>query len=108
MTIDWKGWKPYLCRVNHKPASILVNLDLRDTAPIPSKPWLLWTWVYFQSPRSDGLSSGSEAPALYEIEDALYAKVSGFVMRNLAEESQPRGDANSTSTERPTAAFAVL
>lgn len=76
MTIDWKGWKPYLCRVNDKPASILVNLGLRDAAPIQSKPWLLWTWVYFQSPRPDGLSSGSEAPTLYEIEDALYAKVS--------------------------------
>lgn len=78
MTIDWKGWKPYLCNVNGKPASILVDLDLRNSAPVPSKPWLLWAWVYFQSPRADGLSSGAEAPTLYEIEDALYAKVSKF------------------------------
>jgi len=76
MTIDWKGWKPYLCNVNSNPASILVDLDLRSLAPIAGKPWLLWAWVYFQSPRSDGLSSGSEAPILYEIEDALYEQVS--------------------------------
>jgi len=76
MTTDWKGWKPYLCRVNGELASVLVNLDLRNTVPISTKPWLVWAWVYFQSPRTDGLSSNSEAPILYEMEDALYAKVS--------------------------------
>ncbi len=76
MSIDWKGWKPYLCNVNNKPASILVDLELRKMAPIEAKPWLLWVWVYFQSPRSDGLSSANEAPILYEIEDALYPQVS--------------------------------
>jgi hypothetical protein len=65
------NWKPYLCNVNGKLASILVNLGLRDSVPISSKPWLLWVWVYFQSPRPDGLSDGKEAPTLYKIEDAL-------------------------------------
>ncbi|MGD0631633.1 MAG: DUF695 domain-containing protein [Terracidiphilus sp.] len=76
MTHDWKNWKPYLCNVNSKLASILVNLGLRDTAPISTKPWLLWAWVYFQSPRPNGLSSSEEAPTLYEIEDALISHVS--------------------------------
>ena len=65
------NWKPYLCNVNGKLASILVNLGLRDSAPLFSKPWLLWVWVYFQSPRPDGLSDAEEAPRLYKIEDAL-------------------------------------
>jgi uncharacterized protein (TIGR01619 family) len=73
--MDWKGWKPYLCNVNSKPASIFVNLDLIGSAPISSKTWLLWTWVYFKSPRPDGLSDSAEAPKLYEIEDALIACV---------------------------------
>ncbi len=64
-------WKPYLCKVNDRSASIFVNLGLRDAAPIMSKPWLLWTWVYFQSPRRDGLSDRKEAPTLFKIEDAL-------------------------------------
>jgi uncharacterized protein (TIGR01619 family) len=34
-------------------------------------PWLLWIWVYFQSPRPDGLSDSAEAGTLYSIEDAL-------------------------------------
>ena len=70
------NWKPYLCNVNSKLASILVNLGLREVAPIVSKPWLLWTWVYFQSPRADGLSDGKEAPTLYKIEDTLNLCVS--------------------------------
>jgi|SRR5882672_1169021 len=65
------NWKPYLCNVNSKLASILVDLGLRASVPIGSKPWLLWTWVYFQSPRADGLSDSKEAPTLYKIEDAL-------------------------------------
>jgi len=65
------NWKPYLCNVNGKLASVLVNLGLRDSVPIASKSWLLWVWVYFQSPRADGLSEGKEAPTLYKIEDAL-------------------------------------
>jgi uncharacterized protein (TIGR01619 family) len=65
------NWKPYLCNVNGKLASIFVNLGLRGEVPILSKPWLLWTWVHFQTPRADGLSDSKEAPTLYKIEDAL-------------------------------------
>jgi uncharacterized protein (TIGR01619 family) len=66
-------WRPYLCRVNGKLASIFLDLELIKTAPIQSKPWLLWVWVYMQSPRPDGLSNNNEAPTLYKIEDALSA-----------------------------------
>ncbi len=71
-----ENWKPYLCNVNDKLASVFVNLGLRGEVPIASKPWLLWTWVYFQTPRTDGLSDSTEAPTLYKIEDALNACVS--------------------------------
>jgi uncharacterized protein (TIGR01619 family) len=70
------NWKPYLCEVNNKVASIFVNLGLRNSAPVMSKPWLLWMWVHFQTPRADGLSDGKEAPTLYKIEDALNLCVS--------------------------------
>lgn len=70
-----ENWKPYLSNVNGKLASILVDLGLREVVPIPSKPWLLWTWVYFHSPRADGLSDSKEAPTLYRIEDSLNVNV---------------------------------
>jgi uncharacterized protein (TIGR01619 family) len=65
------NWKSYFCNVNDNLASIFVNLGLRDDVPILSKAWLLWVWVYFQSPRPDGLSDSTEAPRLFKIEDAL-------------------------------------
>lgn len=76
MTLDWNNWKPYLCNVNGRPASILVDLELSKLAPLQAKPWLLWVWIHFKSPRRDGLSSNEEAPLLYRIEDCLYAQVS--------------------------------
>jgi len=66
-------WRPYLCKVNGKLASILVDLELINSPPVSSKPWLLWVWVYLRTPRRDGLSDGHEAPTLYKIEDALNA-----------------------------------
>ena len=65
------NWKSYFCNVNDKLASVFVNLALRSEAPVLSKPSLLWVWIYFQTPRPDGLSDGSEAPTLFKIEDAL-------------------------------------
>ena len=66
-----ENWKSYLCNVNDSLSSIFVDLGLRSLVPILSKHWLLWVWVYFQSPRPDGLSDGGEAPTLFKIEDAL-------------------------------------
>jgi uncharacterized protein (TIGR01619 family) len=64
-------WNVYLCNVNSKLASILIDLGLRADAPIASKPWLLWVWVGFNNPRFDGLHDSKEAPVLYAISDAL-------------------------------------
>lgn len=74
-----ENWKFYFCRVNDKSASIFVDLGLRDEAPISAKKWLLWVWIYFERPRTDGLSDSSEAPILFEIEDALNPAVTSRV-----------------------------
>ena len=64
-------WEFYFSRVNDVQSSIFVNLGLRGSAPMPTKPHLLWIWIYFNHPREDGLSSSEESPVLNEIEDAL-------------------------------------
>jgi len=70
-----ENFRPYLCNVNNKPASIMVDLKLVEEVPIAAKPWLLWLWIYMQSPRADGLSSSEEAPTLWKMEDALLEQV---------------------------------
>jgi hypothetical protein len=69
------SWDFYFSRVNDALSSIAVNMGLRAAAPDPTHPQLLWVWVPMRSPRSDGLSSSDEAPALDRLEDALTAKL---------------------------------
>src|SRR5580704_14916261 len=66
-----EGWKSYLCTVDDALASIALDLDLREQVPDPSKPELLWVWVYFNSPRPDGLSSKEEFDKLIAIEQEI-------------------------------------
>ncbi len=66
-----ENWKSYFCNVNDKLASIALNLGLNEEAPIESKPWLLWVWVYLQDPSPNGLSQQSEFATISSIEDEL-------------------------------------
>lgn len=64
-------WDFYFANVNDSIASLFLDLGIRDSVPDLSRPQLLWCWVYFRSPREDGLSSSEESPVLNEIEDVL-------------------------------------
>jgi uncharacterized protein (TIGR01619 family) len=66
-----EDWDSYFCNVNDKLASIRVDLGVRSTVPDASRPWLLWVWVYFKRPRTDGLSSSEEFDKLVSLEDTL-------------------------------------
>ena len=66
-----EGWNFYFCTVNDVLASVALDLSLRKQAPDLSKPELLWVWVYFKSPRPDGLSSSSEFDSLIAIEKQI-------------------------------------
>src|SRR5438309_5000971 len=66
-----ENWKSYICNVNGKLASIALDLGAGKKASSGNKPWLLWVWVYLQSPRADGLSDGKEFKTLGAIEDEL-------------------------------------
>jgi len=68
-------WATYFEKLNNKVASIVVDTGLADNVPIPSKPWLLWVWLYFKTPRADGLSDSDEAPTLWAVEDALVPRL---------------------------------
>jgi regulator of RNase E activity RraB len=68
-------WDFYFATVNENVASLFVDLGIREQAPDPSKPWLLWVWLQFQNPREDGLSSSEESETLDAIEDSLLESV---------------------------------
>lgn len=68
-------WDFYLCNVNDKIASIIVDLGLHNIAPLTDKPNLVWISLKMNNPREDGLSSDEESKALAAVEDALVEKV---------------------------------
>jgi len=64
-------WDSYLCRVNDHPASIFLNMSLREAVPFKGRPEVAWLFVNMQSPRPDGLSSREEFEKLKEIESRI-------------------------------------
>jgi hypothetical protein len=67
-------WDFYQCKVNSKPASIYLDMGLRQGAPDPQRPAILVVWLYLRHPHPDnGLSTDAEFDVLVEIEDRLSA-----------------------------------
>jgi hypothetical protein len=83
LTVRWRyvielmleKWDFYFATVNGVLASLFIDFSVRNDAPDPDRPWLLWVWITFQAPRADGLSSSEEALKLGEIEDSLTAAI---------------------------------
>lgn len=67
-------WDFYQCKVNNKPASIYLDMGLKQAAPDPKRPAILVVWLYLRHPHPDnGLSTDAEFDVLVEIEDRLCA-----------------------------------
>ena len=65
------NWDFYFCRVEDHPASIFVDLGIRDQVPIADLGDMAWLRLHLRQPREDGLSGEEEYPRLCEIEDTL-------------------------------------
>src|SRR5258708_4765095 len=71
-------WDFYFAKVNGEVASLFVDLGIRDKSPDPGRPHLIWSWIYMNQPREDGLSSSDEAQALWTIEEDMTASLQGM------------------------------
>src|SRR5688572_17352815 len=71
-------WDFYFCQVESSPASIFVDLGVRNDAPVAGLTEMSWLRLYMRHPRDDGLSSNEEYARLSEIEDALTAATSSL------------------------------
>ena len=70
-----ENWEVYLCQIEDKPASIVVDLGLHDDAPLAGLEDLVWLRVALLEARDDGLTTDDEAETLGDIEDALTGAV---------------------------------
>ena len=65
-------WTVYLSTINNnRVGSIVVDLGLRNVAPITNRPNLLSFSLTMNSPGSEGLSSAEESDTLNQIEEAI-------------------------------------
>src|SRR4051794_36990810 len=67
-------WDFFALRVDDQPASIFVDLGLRQEAPIRSHPTMGYLRVLMHRPRN-GLSSKDEFDDLIALEDRMTAKI---------------------------------
>jgi len=65
------NWDFYFCTVDDKVASIFVDLDLIQRAPVAGLDAMVYLRLYLRFPREDGLSSQQEYEALAGLEDEV-------------------------------------
>ena len=71
-------WDFYMCRIDDKPGSIRLNLDLYNIAPLKNYHQRVQLSVKMQNPTPEGLSSNEEFETLNRIEDLLYERTASF------------------------------
>jgi regulator of RNase E activity RraB len=68
-------WDFYRAKVDHEPASIMVDLGIRCEVPKPTHPHMGYLRLYMRNPREDGLSSDDEFEDLCKVGDAIKAEI---------------------------------
>src|SRR6185503_3201335 len=68
-------WNFYRCRVDDEPASIFLDMGIRQSAPVRGFDTAAYLRLWMNDPRPDGLSSQEEFDTLVAIEDALKAEI---------------------------------
>lgn len=70
-SLHQEDWGVYLCNVDNKVTSIVVDLGLHKIAPIKDKPNVAWVSLKINNPSSDGFPVKEEMFELDEIEHNL-------------------------------------
>jgi hypothetical protein len=65
------SWVTYTCKINNRPAQILIDSGFDNEAPIIELPLLFWVGVYCQMPPGQRFHNPEETQKLDEIEDNL-------------------------------------
>ncbi len=72
-----QNWEFYFTNIDDKPASIALNLALKDILPIKKLPILSWISVKLNNPTENGLTTDEEAEILGNLEDEMLKLISG-------------------------------
>lgn len=68
-------WNFYFIEKNGQPASIYLDLNLTQLAPIKGEKYLIDFTLQLQNPDENGLPTSAEEDTIFEIEDAFMEKI---------------------------------
>lgn len=77
-------WDVYMAQYEKGPGSTMLNMALRETAPLKQFPFLLKTGVKFKKCTGDGLPESEEFDNLYKVSDEVQLVVNKMVKAELA------------------------
>jgi hypothetical protein len=66
-----ESWEVYLASYEKGPGSTLLNMKLKEIAPVKSKPFVLITGVKFKDCTKDGLPTSTAYTGLYAVSDSV-------------------------------------
>jgi uncharacterized protein (TIGR01619 family) len=64
-------WETYMGQYEKGPGSTILDMSIRNTAPVKDFPFLLVTGVTFEKCTADGLPEKEAFPQLYKVSDAV-------------------------------------
>ena len=64
-------WDFYLCQIESKPASMMLDMGIRGQIPMPAFPDMAYLRLYLQTPAASGMTTSEEAEILHPFEDTL-------------------------------------
>ncbi len=70
-----EDWDIYLCDIDGKVGSYLLNLALIQVAPVSDKNCVLWLDIKLNQPNEDGMPTQNEYDRLLEIEDLIIPQI---------------------------------
>ena len=79
-----EGWDVYMAQYEKGPGSTVINMALRQVAPVKNLPYILVTGVKFKDCGNDGFPSKAEFNTLYKISDSVKTIIEHHITNKLA------------------------
>jgi hypothetical protein len=68
-------WDFYMAQVDGKPASVFLDMGIRDHTPDPDRAHLHWLFLRLTHPNPHGMTTTAESQILGDVEDALGSEI---------------------------------
>jgi len=83
VTAQTEQWDVYLAQYDKGVGSVIVDMGVKDMAPVARLPFMIITGVKFDDCKADGMPSTNEFDHLYVVSDSVKLKINNLVENKL-------------------------